>query len=50
MNEIDIALAKVKAATTLCHLCILDELNDFVKQIKGKKNGRKNKSRCVVKA
>lgn len=32
MNEIDIALAKVKAATTLCHLCTLDELNDFVKK------------------
>lgn len=50
MNEIDIALAKVKAATTLCHLCTLDELNDFVKQIKDKKNGRKNKSRRAVKA
>lgn len=37
MNEIGIALAKVKVATTLCHLCTLDELNDFVKQIKDKK-------------
>ena len=50
MNEIDIALAKVKAATTLCHLCTLDELNDFVKQIKGKNNGRKDKPCCSAKA
>lgn len=50
MNEIDIALSKVKAATTLCHLCTLDELNDFVKQIKGKKNGRKDKPCCPAKA
>lgn len=50
MNEIDIALAKVKAATTLCHLCTIDELNDFVKQIKKQKYGHKNKSRRAVKA
>lgn len=50
MNEIDIELAKVKAATTLCHLCILDELNDLAKQIKKQKYGRKNKSRSAVKA
>lgn len=50
MNEIDIELAKVKAATTLCHLCTLDELNDLVKQIKKQKYGHKNKSRCVAKA
>lgn len=50
MNEIDIELAKVKAATTLCHLCTLDELNDLAKQIKKQKYGHKNKSRCVAKA
>lgn len=50
MNEIDIALAKVRAATTLCHLCTLDELNDFVKQIKSKKNGRKDKPCCAIEA
>lgn len=50
MNEIDESLAKVKAATTLCHLCTLEQLTEFVEQIKGKKNERKNKSRRAVKA
>ena len=50
MNEIDIELAKVKAATTLCHLCSLEELNDLVKKIKRQKYGRKNKPRCLIEA
>lgn len=50
MNEIDIALAKVKAATTLCHLCTLEQLTEFVKQAEGNKNVRKNKSRRAAKA
>lgn len=50
MNTIDEELEKVRAVTTLCHLCTLEELNDFVKQIKTKRHGHKSKSRRTAKA
>lgn len=39
-NKLEQDLAKVAAATTLCHLCTLKELEAFVKEAK-KKHSKK---------